>query len=217
MPKHKPIKFETTLETSLRKELVKILKENKKAQTTINATLALIAFGGILTFGIIAPGAFSALTHTLGAEKRRRYQEYQELWRNFYKIKKRGDLKFVKEKDGYLIYRPTKKGREKIKKVVFDELILEKPKRWDKKWRLFIFDIPESKKRTRNALRKKLQELGFYQCQKSVWIHPFPCLEEVEFLKAYLAIKPFVKLFVVDEMTDGKVLYHFKNLLKNYL
>lgn len=108
-------------------------------------------------------------------------------------------------------------GREKIKKVIFDEMILEKVKKWDKRWRLLIFDIPESKKGARDTLREKLQDLGFYQCQKSVWIHPFPCLEEIEFLKEHLNIKPFVKLFIVDEMTDGKVLYYFKDLLKEYL
>ena len=56
--------------------------------------------------------------------------------------------------------------------------------------------------------------MGFFQCQKSAWIHPFPCLEEIEFIKDVFNIKPFVKIFLVDEMTDGKSLYHFRNLLK---
>ena len=56
--------------------------------------------------------------------------------------------------------------------------------------------------------------MGFFQCQKSAWIHPFPCLEEIEFVKDVFNIKPFVKIFLVDEMTDGKSLYYFKNLLK---
>ena len=46
--------------------------------------------------------------------------------------------------------------------------------------------------------------MGFFQCQKSAWIHPFPCLEEIEFIKDVFNIKPFVKIFLVDEMTDGK-------------
>jgi hypothetical protein len=214
MAKHKPIKFETTLETSLKKELLKIIKENRKAKTTLNATLALIALSGVLTFGIVAPNTFSALTHFIARRKKERYKNYRELWRGFHDMKKRNEIKFVKKTNHYLVYKPTLLGKQKIKKMILEELTLEKPKKWDKKWRLVIFDIPENKRRSRDALRKKLSELGFYQCQKSAWIHPFPCLEEIEFIKEYFRIKPFVKMFLINEMTDGRVLYHFRNLIK---
>jgi len=217
MPKHKPIKFQTTLETNLLKELTKSVRENKKAKTALNATLGLIAFGGVLTCAVVAPNAFSVFTHMAKNRRKERYENYQQLWKNFNKLKKRGELEFVHEEDGYLVYRPTKKGKEKIKKFIVDEMILEKPKKWDGKWRLIIFDIPEWNRKARAALREKLQEMGFYQCQKSVWIHPFPCMEEIEFLKSFFNIKPFVKLFLVEEMTDGKTLYHFKDLIKEKL
>jgi len=55
MPKHKPIKFETTLEPSLKKYVLKIFKENPKAKSILNMTLGLIAIGGILTFGAAFP------------------------------------------------------------------------------------------------------------------------------------------------------------------
>ncbi|MBU1091701.1 hypothetical protein KKA27_02475 [Patescibacteria group bacterium] len=214
MPKHKPIKFESTLETTTTKEVLRIIKENKTAKTTLNATLALIAVGGVLTLGAAMPGAFSIFSNAAKNHKKRQYEEYQTIWQNFYKLKKRDDIKFTKEKDGYLIYRLTKKGKKKIKKLLLNEMKLQKPKKWDGKWRLVIFDIPETQKNTRDALRRKLEQLDFYQCQKSTWIHPFACLEEIEFLKNFFSIKPFVKLFLVEEMTDGKVLYHFKDLLK---
>jgi len=217
MPKHQPIKFEATLETTFQKELLKNIKQNKTAKTALNATLALIAVGGVLTFGVVAPNLLSAATKFMANQKKKRYEEYQKLWRNFNNLKKRGDLEFVKEKDGYIIYRPSKKGKEKIKKLILDEMILSQPSRWDGKWRLVIFDIPESKRNARDALRKKLEQLEFYQCQKSGWIHPFPCLEEIEFLKNFFNIKPFVKLFLIEEMTDGRVLYHFRNTIKNVL
>lgn len=214
MSKHKPIKFEANLEPNLKKQIKDLVKENKKAKTVLGATLAIIGLGGVLTFGIMAPGVFGELTRILYRRKRAKYDQYREIWRNFNKLKQKGNLEFVKEEDGYLIYRISKKGKEKIKKFVFDELSIQDPKEWDKKWRLVIFDIPESRRKERVALRKKLQDMGFYQCQKSVWIHPFHCLEEIEFLKDILNIKPFVKLFLVEEMTDGKVLYHFRNEIK---
>lgn len=219
MPKHKPIKFETTLEPNLRKQIKELVQENKKAKTVLNATLALIAMGGILTFGAMAPGAFGELTRFLYLYKRKKakYDQYREIWRNFNKLKQKGNLEFVKEENGCLIYRLSQKGKDKIRKFIFDELSVITPKEWDKKWRLVIFDIPESHKKERNALRIKLKEIGFYQCQKSAWIHPFHCLEEIEFLKNILNIKPFVKLFLVEEMTDGKVLYHFKDRIKKVI
>lgn len=214
MPKHKPIKFEDSLEPTLKKQIKELIQENKKAKTVLNATLALIALGGILTIGAVAPGIIGGINKMIYRKKKDKYERYREIWRTFNKLKKKGNLEFVKEESGYLIYRPSNKGKEKIKKFAFDELLIIEPKEWDKKWRLVIFDIPESRRKERVALRNKLKDMEFYQCQKSVWIHPFPCLEEIEFVKDALNIKPFVKLFLVDEMTDGKVLYNFRNLIK---
>ena len=215
--KHKPIKFESTLESSFRKELIKIVKENERAKTALHAALALIAFGGVLTFGIMAPNAFSLFTKIMAQRKKQRYEDYRRIWQSFHTLKKQRALEFLGEKDGCLVYKTTKKGDEKIKKFILDEMVLAKPKKWDGKWRLLIFDIPETKKKARAALRQKIKNLGFYQCQKSAWIYPFPCAEEIEFLKEQLNIKPFVKLFLIDEMEDGKVLYHFKDLIKSSL
>ena len=217
MPKHKPIKFETTLEKSLIKRIKEIMRKNKNAKTVLNATLALIAIGGTLTLGAMAPGVFGELTRMAYRKKKEKYEQYREIWQRFHLLKQKGNLKFVKEENGYLIYRLSKKGKERIKKLIFDEFFIKKPKKWDKKWRLVIFDIPETRKKARQALRKKLKDLGFYQFQKSAWIHPFPCLEEIEFLKDVLNIKPFVKLFLIDEMTDGKVLYHFRKQIKEVM
>ena len=211
MPKHKPIKFQITLEPTILSRIKEIMRENKKAKTIFNATLALVAVGGILTFGPIAPGVLTGLTRFLAGKKKEKYEAYRQIWRSFNDLKKKGNLEFVKEEGDCLIYRFSKKGKEKIRKLILDELDVKIPKKWDKKWRVVIFDIPESRRKARMALSKKLKEMGFYQCQKSVWIHPFPCVEEIEFLKNVFNIKPFVKLFLVEEMTDGRVLYHFSS------
>lgn len=42
--------------------------------------------------------------------------------------------------------------------------------KWDGKWRIVIFDIPETNKRIRQALRETLRALEFWPLQKSVWI-----------------------------------------------
>jgi phenylacetic acid degradation operon negative regulatory protein len=43
---------------------------------------------------------------------------------------------------------------------------------WDRKWRLFLFDVPESKKSLRRKLTRALSALGCGCLQGSVWISP---------------------------------------------
>lgn len=214
MPQHRPIKFTATLESSLKRELVKIIKEKYEASSAMKIALAIAASGGILTLGVAAPGVLAGVGQFLKWERKRKREEYRLIWRNFHRLKQQRAVEFVKEEGNYLYYRLTTKGKQKIEKFIFDELFISQSKRWDKKWRLVIFDIPESKRRARDLLREKLKEMEFYQCQKSAWVHPFDCLREIEFLKDFLEIKSFVKIFVVDEMDDGRVIYHFKDLLK---
>ena len=89
------------------------------------------------------------------------------------------------------------------------------PKRWDGNWHVILFDIPIGKRKSiRNSFRHKLRELGCYQFQRSVWVHPFPCEAEIAFLKDFYRLGSCVTVWKVGEMPDGRVLYYFKNMLK---
>lgn len=215
MPKHKPIKFETTLEPSIKKSIERIIRENQMAKNILHATLGIIALGGMITVGTAFPALISEIGKMKNRRKRESYKQYQQIWHSFNSLKKERAVEFIEEKDGCLIYKINKKGEEKIRTFIFDEIKIAKPKEWDQKWRLVIFDIPEYKRKERVALRIKLKDLGFFQCQKSAWIYPFSCEEEIEFAKDTLGIKPFVKIFLVEKMDDGKVLYHFRELIKS--
>lgn len=215
--KRYPIKFKSTLEGNFKKRITILIKENRKIKSALSLILAIAAMGGILAFGAVAPGALGVIGKIFKDRQIKKREKYRKIWRSFYELKKKRIFEFIEEKDGYLVYRITNKGKEKIKKLIFNKITIDQPKRWDKKWRLVIFDIPETRYKTRTVFRNKLKEMGFYQCQKSVWIYPFHCLEEIEFLKKILNIKPFVKLFLIEEMGDGKVLYYFRDLLKNSL
>src|SRR3989344_7174587 len=57
------------------------------------------------------------------------------------------------------------------------------PSRWDGKWRVVIFDIPEARRTLRNRLRDMLLQIGFVQLQKSVWVYPFDCEDLVTLIK----------------------------------
>ncbi|MFH1956638.1 MAG: hypothetical protein ABIJ28_03265, partial [Patescibacteria group bacterium] len=113
MPKHKPIKFETVLEPNLKRKIERIIKENPKAKTALNATIALIAVGGILTTGPAALGLMREITRMKKDQKKRNFEEYRLIWQRFHILKNQRALKFIKEENNQLIYTITEKGKEK--------------------------------------------------------------------------------------------------------
>jgi len=120
-------------------------------------------------------------------------------------------LIIITEKDGKFKVELTEKGKRKVKEIQFENMKIEKPKVWDGKWRVVIFDIPEKyKKRARDALREKLKALGFYPLQKSVWVIPYPCEKEIQFLCELFDITPYVNIIITENIyNDVKLKKHF--------
>ena len=104
------------------------------------------------------------------------------------------------EKDNKLYIKITSNGKKVIKNFDYDNIELEKPKTWDKKWRLVIFDIPDKKKKERRALSKKLKDIGFYALQESVFVYPYDCRDEIDFICEFLSINRFVNYCTVESV-----------------
>jgi len=127
---------------------------------------------------------------------------------------KRNRIIILKEADGKFTVELTDKGRRKVEQIKFDDMAIKIPRAWDKKWRIVIFDIPEKQhKRARNALREKLQKLGFYQLQKSVWAIPYPCEKEIQFLCELFSINRFVNIITADKIYNDIILRKYFDLL----
>lgn len=78
--------------------------------------------------------------------------------------------------------RLTNEGKEKIQRTF--SLVRFQNKKWDRKWRIVIFDIKEKDRKNRDVLRIKLRELGFGMIQESVWISPYDLMIDFrEFIK----------------------------------
>ncbi len=116
---------------------------------------------------------------------------------NIYRLKTQKLIRIYKEgKEKYLELTP--KGLEKLKKITIDELKITPPKKWDKKWRIVIFDIPDDKKVARNILREKLENLGFLPLQESVFIYPFESKKEIDYISDNYYVRPYVKYILAD-------------------
>lgn len=110
--------------------------------------------------------------------------------------------KFIKKYfDGKNYYLElTSKGKKQIKSYLTQDLEIKKPARWDKKWRIVIYDIANDKKDKREILRQKLDSLGFLKLQESVYVFPFDCLNEVNLLKEMYYLGPSVQYLVVERV-----------------
>ena len=104
----------------------------------------------------------------------------------------------------------TPKGERYLRKLEGTDFKISKPKRWDEKYRVVIFDIKEGKKTIREQLRVTLRAIGFIQLQKSVWVYPYDCEDLITLLKADFEIGREVLYMVVDQIEgDEWVRKHF--------
>ncbi|MFB9330819.1 PaaX family transcriptional regulator C-terminal domain-containing protein [Paenibacillus aurantiacus] len=94
------------------------------------------------------------------------------------------------KKEGYLSSKERSKYEITIQGLDFITTINQKPqllgKPWDGQWLTVMFEVPESERKKRDALRSDLLQLGFGALYKSVYITPWDYVEEVlRFAKQY--------------------------------
>ena len=84
--------------------------------------------------------------------------------------------------------------------------------KWDNKWRIVFFDIPEKKRRYRDELRLMLKTIGFKKFQQSIWIYPYKVpifLKEILFEEG---IKQYTRLITTNSIEYDKDLRKMFNL-----
>jgi phenylacetic acid degradation operon negative regulatory protein len=124
------------------------------------------------------------------------------------------------EKDGEIYIRITSEGQKTIQRD-FPMLLLQNRK-WDKKWRIVMFDVEEINKKIRDRLRRKLKELGFGMLQKSVFISPHDIVKDFsEFAEAagindYLYLLETHNLIIGDEREFANKVWMLEELNKKY-
>lgn len=126
-------------------------------------------------------------------------------------LKRKKLIEYITEKNGKTIVKITQKGQLVLRTFDIELMKIKKPKKWDGKWRLVMFDIPIRFTKGREALRYHLKELGFYQFQKSAWIYPYPCEEEIIFITDFHGVKNFTEILLVEEILEhSKIKKYFQ-------
>jgi DNA-binding transcriptional regulator PaaX len=178
--------------------------------------LKCIAVAGVLAVVAVAPNALQAID-LFYDKKKRRYDLYQK--RHYIKtalgrLKDKGLIKFEKQ-NGKTFVRLTSKGEENLLRYQLGELRIEKPKKWDGKWRVIIFDIKEKRRKSRDGLRTELTSLGFKRLQNSVWVYPYDCEEVIILLKSCFYLGKDVLYMVVEKIENDKWLKKEFSLLRD--
>jgi hypothetical protein len=166
--------------------------KHSKRHEIANIILKGLFYGGAIaiasTSPFFIPQILPRIIKYAKYQKRKKENETRKFYNAFYKLKKQGMIK-MEYRGKQLYVSLTKEGRKKCGRFQIDDLKIKKPLRWDKKWRILIFDIKEKNKIKREALRGKIKQLGLFQLQKSVWVCPYDFFKEINILRRFFGLK----------------------------
>ena len=183
-------------------------KKRVKKVRLENILLGSIAVAGVAGIALLAP-PMRRLLKNADPEWLLKRDPGRRLRESALRLKRKGLVEF-KNENGKKKLRLTPRG-EKVMGSIWNETYqLQKPRRWDGKWRLVIFDIPEKQRPTRDKIRHLVSRLGFLRLQDSVWVYPYDCEELVTLLKTDLKIGRAVLYIIADAIEfDKPIRQHF--------
>ncbi|MBI2329833.1 hypothetical protein HYU94_00380 [Candidatus Daviesbacteria bacterium] len=184
-------------------------RKYKEEYPSTTEIIYLLGMGILLSGTIFMPGLGYAARMIDRAKKNHEWRQSQRQWRKFNPYVLKRNLKRLREqkvvevieKDGDEVIKLTQKGHTKYLKFKLEELSLQ-GKSWDGKWRIVIYDIAKSKKNQVSAFRSILKYINFFQLQKSIYLTPYPCDEQVVYLREYFGIGEEVLLLRVDKIEN---------------
>lgn len=177
----------------------------KRVKMTKNKKLflSLIASVGFIAISLMSPAILKILK-SFGVDKKWKRNQKYYFWRSIKTLEKDG-LVMICQHEEKEYYTLTGKGRKYISLYGIGQT---RKKRWDGKWRILIFDIPEKRREIRERVRNTLIDIGFLKLQNSVWAYPYDCEKIVTLIKADLRIGKEL-LYLIVEALEGD------SLLKN--
>ena len=106
----------------------------------------------------------------------------------------------------------TAKGKKMLEDIELADLKLTKPEEWGGIWRLIAYDIPEKYKKSRDFFRYILEQNDFYQIQKSLWVHPYQCQQEIAAVAKNLNLSPYIIVMETEKLPNEKEMQSHFNL-----
>ncbi|HEX9721674.1 MAG TPA: hypothetical protein VGA53_00225 [Candidatus Paceibacterota bacterium] len=162
-----------------------------------------------LWLGVAGAVAIAASSPYFGANlareftKKKKYKQ-KRVYDTFRRLQKEGCID-IQKRNHQIYIRLTEKGRKRAGIYQINNLEIKRPKRWDGKWRLVLFDIEELHRIKREAFRGVLRNLGIKPFQKSVWICPYECKDEIDLLRDFFGLtQSELRYIVTDHIGDDR-------------
>ncbi|MFA6278483.1 MAG: hypothetical protein WCS97_00100 [Candidatus Paceibacterota bacterium] len=174
-------------------------RKRKKKRDIQHAVLAAVAVTGFIAVAAIAGNALQLLKYLPNEKYNLRYRAKSASGR----LVTKGYANWI-ERDGKKFLRITPKGRKAVALEQAKVAIKNQKKKWDKRWRMIVFDIPERRSRVRFRLCAVMREVGFIRLQDSVWVYPYDCEDFIALLKAELKIGKDVLYAIADTIEHDK-------------
>ncbi len=188
----------------------KMEKENKRQirVTKIqSAIIKTIASAGLLSVALLAPNALQMLK-LFKLDKKYLRNKITVINSSKDRLIDNGFIKHSSDDELQL----TQKGHIFLNKIEHNNYKIIKPRRWDKKWRILIFDIKEQNRQVRDQIRRKLGFIGFIKLQNSVWVYPYDCEDFINLLKADFSMGQEVLYIIGDRIENEEVLLKWFSL-----
>ena len=182
------------------------IKRARVQKIVLNTILA----AGLISVAVLAPNALQALKIFDGGRKRKKDPKYV-VSNAIGNLKEKGYIYFGKTDRGTFV-KLTEKGEARLRLAEEYNFNIKKPKRWDGKWRIIIFDVPEKRKGLRDKIRLTLNSIGFVKLQDSVWVYPYPCEDLIVLLKADFKIGKDLLYIMADSVENDSELQKLFNL-----
>ncbi|EZQ11617.1 PaaX family transcriptional regulator, partial [Candidatus Acidianus copahuensis] len=128
------------------------------------------------------------------------------------RLKQKGLLENVNSKGSYKL---SEEGLVKLTSGV-RRVYFKTKHPWDKKWRIIVYNIPESKRELRDKIRKELRWLGFGMLAQSTWISPNPIEDYVNNMlnESWKDVRDSVHFFISTYLGDPKALVNLCSDIK---
>ena len=118
-----------------------------------------------------------------------------------YYLAQKGFIRYV-DKNNERFVKLTKKGQ--LEALLAKAKLLSDRGKWDGKWRLIMFDIPEDSNDKRAFFRSLLKKNGFFRLQQSVYVSPCPLNRAAVSYLEETKLIGYIRILKVEEMDNDK-------------
>lgn len=183
-------------------EVEKVALKKRRLRVFERTLLVAALAGGLLVIG----GAPSPMLLNRYFKQRRNDARLKYQGKTVLNRLERQGLIYCDERNGKQYARTTKRGEQLL--AISNGMQPHRPKRWDKRWRVVLFDIPERRRKTRDSLRHFMSDYGFVRLQDSAWVYPYDCEDLIALAKAHYRLGASVLYMVVEEIEND---VHLRN------